>query len=164
MLDGKLLLVTKMPDYDPQEVGERYRSLSDIERGLRLLKSDIEFVPVYHRLPDRIRIHALICFLALVLYRVLRMRLKASGNPLSPKRTLEIARKIQFHQILLHHRETASGLTKLKPEQRDLFGGGWPRHLPHHACRANFEKIFQQNQLFTLLSVELGKQRSRVKD
>ncbi|SEM23167.1 hypothetical protein SAMN04488129_1381, partial [Halomonas daqiaonensis] len=84
-------------------------------------KSDIEIAPVYHRLPDRIRAHALICFLALVLYRVLRMRLKASDNPLSPTRALEIARKIQFHQVLLHRRETASGLTKLKPEQRDLF-------------------------------------------
>lgn len=121
MMDGKLLLVTNMADHDPQEIVERYRALADIERGFRVLKSDIEIAPVYHRLPDRIRAHALICFLALVLYRVLRMRLKASDHPLSPTRALEIARKIQFHQVLLHRRETASGLTKLKPEQRDLF-------------------------------------------
>lgn len=110
-----------MADHDPQEIVERYRSLADIERGFRVLKSDIDIAPVYHRLPDRIRTHALICFLALVLYRVLRMRLKASDHPLSPKRALEIARKIQFHQVLRHRRETASGLTKLKSEQRDLF-------------------------------------------
>ncbi|KXO06845.1 IS1634 family transposase [Marinobacter excellens] len=121
MMDGKLLLVTNMADHDPLEIVERYRALADIERGFRVLKSDIEIAPVYHRLPDRIRAHALICFLALVLYRVLRMRLKASNHPLSPTRALEIARKIQFHQVLLHRRETASGLTKLKPEQRDLF-------------------------------------------
>ena len=91
MLDGKLLLVTNMVDHDPQEVVDRYRSLADIERGFRVLKSDIEIAPVYHRLPDRIRAHALICFPALVLYRVLRMRLKASNHPLSPTRALEIA-------------------------------------------------------------------------
>ena len=121
MLDGKLLLVTNMADHEPQQIVERYRALADIERGFRVLKSDIEIAPVYHRLPDRIRAHALICFLALVLYRVLRLRLKASDHPLSPTRALELARKIQFHQVTLHRRETASGLTKLKPEQRDLF-------------------------------------------
>jgi transposase len=37
--------------------------------------SDIEIGPVYHRLPERICAHALVCFLALVLYRVMGMRL-----------------------------------------------------------------------------------------
>jgi transposase len=86
-----------------------------------VLKSDIEIMPVYHRLPGRIRAHALIGFLALVLYPVLRMRLKASDHPLSPTQALEITRKIPFHQVTLHRRETASGVAKLKPEQRDLF-------------------------------------------
>jgi len=42
--------------------------LADTERDFRVLKSYIEIAPVHHRLPDRIRAHALICFLALVLY------------------------------------------------------------------------------------------------
>ena len=46
-------------------------TLADIERGFRVLKSDLEIAPVFHRLPDRIRAHALICFLALVMYRVM---------------------------------------------------------------------------------------------
>jgi hypothetical protein len=44
----------------------------------------------------------LICFLALVLYRVLRMRLKDNDRPHSPERALEIVRRIQFHQVTLH--------------------------------------------------------------
>jgi hypothetical protein len=75
MMDGKLILVTNMPDHTPAEIVSRYKSLADIERGFRVLKSEIEIAPVFHRLPNRIRAHALICFLALVLYRVLRMRL-----------------------------------------------------------------------------------------
>lgn len=121
LLDGKLLLVTNMKDHQPQEMVQRYRALADIEQGFRVLKSDLEIAPVYHRLPERIRAHALICFLALVLYRVMRMRLQASGQALSPVRALEMARRIQFHQVRLHRRETASGLTTLQPEQRDLF-------------------------------------------
>ena len=63
--DGKLLLVTNVADLKPDEVIERYKSLADIERGFRVLKSDIEIAPVFHRLPERIKAHALICFLAL---------------------------------------------------------------------------------------------------
>jgi transposase len=121
MMDGKLILVTNMPDHAPAEIVTRYKALADIERGFRVLKNEIEIAPVFHRLPERIRAHALICFLALVLYRVLRMRLKASQSPYSPERALEIVRRIQFHQVSWHQREAASGLTTLTPEQKELF-------------------------------------------
>ena len=121
LLDGKLLLVTNLSDHTPEQIVERYKALADIERGFRVLKSEIEIAPVYHRLPDRIRAHALICFLALVLYRVLRMRLKDRRSSYSPERALEIARRIQFHRVTLNRKQTASGVTTLTPEQRDLF-------------------------------------------
>jgi len=47
-MDGKLLLVTNTPDLRPDEVLKRYKSLADIERGFRVLKSEIEIGPVYH--------------------------------------------------------------------------------------------------------------------
>jgi hypothetical protein len=68
MMDGKLLLVTNTPDLTKAEVLRRYKSLADIERGFRILKSEIEIAPVHHRLPERIRAHASICFMALILY------------------------------------------------------------------------------------------------
>ena len=121
MMDGKLILVSNMPDHSPAEIVARYKALADIERGFRVLKSEIAIAPVFHRLPNRIRAHALICFLALVLYRVLRMRLKARDSQLSPERALEIVRRIQFHQITLHQRQSASGLSAITPEQQELF-------------------------------------------
>ena len=121
MMDGKLILVSNMPDHTPAEIVARYKALADIERGFRVLKSEIEIAPVFHRLPNRIRAHALICFLALVLYRVLRLRLKARESQLSPERALEIARRIQFHQITLHQRQSASGLSAMTPQQKELF-------------------------------------------
>ena len=42
----------------------RYKSLADIERGFKVRKSKLEIGAVYHRLPERIRTHALICFTA----------------------------------------------------------------------------------------------------
>lgn len=88
LLDGKLLLVTNTDSPAP-EVVAHYKSLADIERGFRVLKSDIEIGPVYHRLPQRIRAHAMVCFVALVPYRVMRMRLKAGKRQESPTRLLE---------------------------------------------------------------------------
>ena len=77
MMDGKLLLVSNVSDLKPADIVTRYKSLADIERGFRVLKSEIEIGPVHHRLPERIRAHAAICFMALILYRVMRQRLKA---------------------------------------------------------------------------------------
>jgi len=51
LLDGKLLLVTNVTALSPQAIVQRYKSLADIERGFRVLKSEIELAPVYHRLP-----------------------------------------------------------------------------------------------------------------
>ena len=81
----------------------------DSELDLRALWSEIEIAPVYHRLPNRIQAHALICYLTLVLYSVLRLRLKDRGSPHSAERALEIARRIQHHQVSLNARPWAAG-------------------------------------------------------
>jgi transposase len=121
--DGKLLLVTNVAaaDLKPVEVVKRYKSLADIERGFRVLKSDIEIAPVFHRLPERIRAHALICFLALVLNRVMRMQLRQANSAYSPERVLEIVRRIQFHQVTIAGQGAARGVSELTAEQIELF-------------------------------------------
>lgn len=121
LMDGKLLLVTNVADLAPTEVVQRYKSLADIERGFHVLKSEIEIAPMFHRLPDRIRAHALICFIALVLHRVMRMRLKAAGHKASPERALELLRQLQRHRIHLPGDKTVIGLSTITTEQAQLF-------------------------------------------
>ncbi|WP_127904442.1 IS1634 family transposase [Solirhodobacter olei] len=120
LFDGKLALITNAADLTPAETLARYKALADIERGFRVLKSDIEIAPVHHRLPDRIRAHALICFLALVLYRVMRMRLKAKGNAASPRTALDLLARIQKHTAHIGNR-TFNGTSNTTQEQLDLF-------------------------------------------
>jgi len=59
------------------EVVTRYKSLADIEPGFKVLKSEIEIeiAQVYQRRLQRIRAHAMTCFMALILYRIMRTRL-----------------------------------------------------------------------------------------
>jgi transposase len=85
----------------PAEVVTRDKSLAHIERGFRVLKSEIEIGPVLHRLPDRIRAHESICFIAMILYRVMRQRLTAAKSGQYPEHTLAKLRQIQHHQIRL---------------------------------------------------------------
>jgi transposase len=69
-LDGKYLLSTTDPSLSTEDVALGYKQLLEVERAFRTLKTTLELRPLYHRLPDRIRAHVLLCWLALLLVRV----------------------------------------------------------------------------------------------
>lgn len=118
--DGKLVLITNVPELPAADVVAHYKSLADIERGFRVLKSDLELAPVYHRLPERIRAHTSICFLALVLQRVLRQRLHQCQWPDSPQRTLAQLRTVQRHRVRLPNGQILTGISPLTDTQHAL--------------------------------------------
>lgn len=120
LMDGKLLLVTNTQDLRPDEVVKRYKSLADIERGFRVLKSEIEIGPIYHRLPNRIHAHAAICFMALILYRVMRARLRDSDTKISPERALEKLRRIQHQKVKVNDLEPIAALSNMTQEHTDI--------------------------------------------
>ena len=120
LMDGKLMLITNTQDMSPADLVRRYKSLADIERGFRVLKSEIEIGPVHHRLPDRIKAHASICFIALILYRVMRQRLHAADAKTSPEKALAQLRRIQHHRITLNGSQPNSGLSTTSTEQAEV--------------------------------------------
>jgi transposase len=122
LMDGKLLLVTNCTDLSPQGIVDRYKSLADIERGFRVLKSEIEIGPVFHRLPERIKAHASICLIALILYRVMRQRLRAADSDLSPERALELLQRLQHHQIRINpSAKPITGIARLSETHSRVF-------------------------------------------
>jgi transposase len=84
-----------------------------------VLKSEIEIAPIHHRLPQRIRAHAMICFMALILYRLMRQRLKLANSELSPERALAQLRSIHRHQITVNN-QPLSGVSTLTKEQASV--------------------------------------------
>ena len=120
LMDGKLLVVTNVQDLVPGQVIERYKSLADIERGFKVLKSELEIGPVYHRLPERIRAHASICFMALIVHRVMRMRLKAANAGITPERALQSLRRIQHHRVSINGAAPLSGVSSMTTEQNQV--------------------------------------------
>ncbi|WSC86906.1 transposase [Streptosporangium sp. NBC_01756] len=70
-LDGKYLLRSSDPQLQAEDIAIGYKQLLEVERGWRDMKSIIGLRPVYHRLEERIRAHVLLCWLALLLTRMI---------------------------------------------------------------------------------------------
>jgi transposase len=122
MMDGKLLLLSNVPKQElgPAQIVARYKSLADIERGFRVLKSELEIAPVFHRLAERIRAHASICFMALIVHRVMRQRLKLAGHEASPETALAQLRRIQRHSVRVNDGAPLGGISSINQEQAGL--------------------------------------------
>jgi hypothetical protein len=73
-LDGKYLLRTSDPHLSTEDIALGYKQLLEVERGWRDMKQVLDLRPVFHRLEDRIRAHVLLCWLALLLARIVETR------------------------------------------------------------------------------------------
>jgi hypothetical protein len=114
-LDGKYLLRATDPQLSAEDIALGYQQRYEVERGWRTLKTVLDLRPVYHLLEDRIRAHVILCWLALLLVRV-----------------IETGTGATWHQIREHldevHIATFTGpagtyrqRTELTRAQRDLF-------------------------------------------
>jgi transposase len=69
-LDGKWLLRTSDQTLTPEDLAAAYKQLLAVEAGWRDMKSSLGLRPVFHYREDRIRAHIQLCWLALLLIRV----------------------------------------------------------------------------------------------
>jgi DDE family transposase len=69
-LDGKWLLRTNDDTLTPDDLAAAYKQLVAVERGWRDMIGALRLRPVYHYREDRIRAHVQLCWLALLLIRV----------------------------------------------------------------------------------------------
>jgi transposase len=84
--DGYYLVVSNCFDKSANWIVEKYRGLWEIEETFKVTKSDLEARPVYVSRRDHIEAHFLICFIALVIIRLLQKEL---GGKYSSTRILE---------------------------------------------------------------------------
>ncbi len=114
-LDGKYLLRCSDPTLSAEDIALGYKQLLEVERGWRDMKQIIDLRPVYHRLEDRIRAHVLLCWLALLLIRLIENTTAATWNRLAT----ELGR---LHLITYSGPAgTFQQRTELTPAQRDIY-------------------------------------------
>jgi transposase len=88
--DGYYAIVTSEWEKNDEEIIEIYRGLWRIEEAFKVTKSDLESRPVYLSIQNHIGAHFLVCFVALVIARLLALRL---GNQYSIARIVESLNK-----------------------------------------------------------------------
>lgn len=114
-LDGKYLLRTSDPRMSAEDVALGYKQLLEVERGWRDMKSTLDLRSVYHRLEHRIRAHVKLCWLALLLIRIIENTTSQTWN--------QIRRQAQrIHQVTLEtHEGTITTLTRPTANQAELY-------------------------------------------
>jgi transposase len=78
---GFYTIMTSEPEKTDREIIHKYHGLSRIEDSFRITKSDLEGRPVFVRTPEHINAHFLVCFIALVMIRLIQYKvLKFQGK------------------------------------------------------------------------------------
>lgn len=75
MFDGYFCIITSELDYDERKIRQVYSGLWRIEQSFRIMKSDLYARPVFVSKNEHIRAHFLICFVALLIIRIIQQRM-----------------------------------------------------------------------------------------
>lgn len=94
--DGLYAVCTDLLDDDVSEILKVSEGRWQIEDCFRTMKTDFEARPVYVSREDRIKAHFLTCFLALLLFRLLKRGLK---SPCTTRQLLGVLRGMNFADI-----------------------------------------------------------------
>lgn len=78
MYDGYYAVCTDLVDDDIKDILTVSEGRWEIEESFRIMKTDFEARPVYVRREDRIKAHFLICYMALLLFRLMEKKLNSS--------------------------------------------------------------------------------------
>ena len=94
--DGLYAVCTDLLDDDVADILKVSEGRWQIEDCFRTMKTDFEARPVYLSREDRINAHFLICFLALLHFRLLKRSLK---SPCTTEQLLHVLRNIKFADV-----------------------------------------------------------------
>lgn len=90
--DGYYAIVTSEEHLSDLELRNIYKGLSKIEESFKITKSEFDARPINVRLEDHIDSHFLICFIALLIVRILELE---TNNKYSLKKILERIKELQ---------------------------------------------------------------------
>lgn len=75
LYDGYFCIITSELDYDERKMRQVYSGLWRIEQSFRIMKTDLYARPVFVSKNEHIRAHFLICFVALLVIRIIQHRM-----------------------------------------------------------------------------------------
>lgn len=98
--DGYYCIVTSEQEWAAREVIEAYRGLSRIEESFRVLKGDLDARPVYVWTDAHIRAHFLVCYVALLVMRLMQLDVeRATGSRPSARAVADALSNMVGHHL-----------------------------------------------------------------
>lgn len=110
--DGKYLVETSDDTLSLRDIVLGYKQLYDVEHAFRTLKTTLELRPNHHSKDERIRCHIFLCFIALVLVRIIEHK---SGQSWSNVR--REMHRLYYGEFEVESKQVAQ-LTELTKEQK----------------------------------------------
>lgn len=96
--DGFYAVATNLDD-EAKDILNISHKRYKIEECFRIMKTNFEARPVYHRKAERIRAHFLICYTALLIYRLLECRLEDQGTHVTSKQLIETLKNMNIVNV-----------------------------------------------------------------
>ena len=101
--DGYYAVATNLIGKDVRYILSVMEKRNEIEANFRIMKTWFDARPVYHYNPDKIRVHFLICYTALLVYRLLVAKLNAQGTNITTANLIKTIKNMNVVNISDHH-------------------------------------------------------------
>jgi transposase len=117
---GKTLLFTDRDEWTDEQIVRAYRSQSHVEATFRRMKNPhvLAFRPIHHWTDQKLRVHALICVMALMVLSLLRRKLAQAGVTISIARMVE--RLSGIHEVSVLFPTATRALPRVRTVLSDL--------------------------------------------
>lgn len=96
--DGFYAVATNLDDR-AQDILEISHKRYQIEECFKIMKTNFTGRPINHRLPNRIKAHFMICFTALLVYRLLEAKLDAQGTHITPNNLITTLKNMNVTNV-----------------------------------------------------------------
>jgi len=120
---GKTMLYTDRLDLSDDRIVAAYRSQSKLEQVFRISKSRRPGLwwPAYHWTDSKLRVHAFTCFLALVLLKIILLRLEEHHLSIGVEALIERLRGIQEAKLIYANGACQQVIVERTQQQEELF-------------------------------------------
>ncbi len=120
---GKTILFSDRDDLSSQQILEAYHGKNVLEENFKFLKDRhyLHFEPVYHWTDQKIKVHALMCVLGLILVKLLLYRISQANLSMSLPVLMEELKDMKKIVLVYPKGEVKRKLSRLSAVQKQLF-------------------------------------------
>ena len=143
MYDGYYAICTDLVDDSVEEIIRVSEQRWEIEESFRIMKTEFQARPVYLSREDTIQAHFLICYLSLMIYRILEKKLK---EKYTAEKIITALRKMELHIIPGTGYQPSYTRTDLTDELHEIFGFNTDYQIMTKSSIRNIIKLTKQRQ------------------